>query len=47
MLTMSKAKEITLLENPAYDVMEYNGYINFVIINNNTILISYNKEYFN
>ena len=45
---MGKAKEITLISNPACDVMEYNGYIrHWLIINDNTILITYNKEYFN
>ena len=44
---MNKSKEITLPTFPIFHTMEYNGYINFVIINDNTILISYNKEYFN
>lgn len=44
---MNRTKEI-LLTNPGYYTMCQNGYISGCDpINENTMLISYNKEYFN
>lgn len=53
---MSKAEEITLLQNPAYHTMVKNGYISnaredYIKVENEYILINvtpfFNKEYFN
>ena len=53
---MSKTKEITLLTKPGLEIMEYNGYVNFISINSNAVvalektapvIMIYNKEYFN
>ncbi len=44
---MNRTKEI-ILTNPGFHTMEHNGYIiSYVVLNENTILITYNKEYFN
>lgn len=54
---MNRTNEITLLPNPAYHTMRYNGYVTTAIIHDeltisgcvyeNVVFFKFNKEYFN